>query len=276
MPDLVPADQRIDRHALERIIQRAAELQAREREIGEGLTEAELMQLGDEVGIPGPYLRQALLEERGRSVLESERGVAVWLAGPHKVAAQRTISGERRPLETALNRWMAEGELLQVKRRYPDGTSWEPQQGVFASIKRSLELGGREYILARAREVVGQVVTLDEGRCHVQLVADLGNTLTRQLAGAAVVAGAGTLATGTLVTLGFFVPFAVIPVIVAVPGGFAVARNRRRSVERVQVALEQVLDRLQHSEINPATQVRGSRRSAFGRIADEIKKNLGA
>ena len=32
------------------------------------------------------------------------------------------------------------------------------------------------YALTRAREVVGQVIPLDTGRCHVRLVADLKNT----------------------------------------------------------------------------------------------------
>src|SRR5438046_1275241 len=50
------------REALERIIQRAAELQAGEQDIGEGLTEPELLALGQDVGIPSRYLRQALLE----------------------------------------------------------------------------------------------------------------------------------------------------------------------------------------------------------------------
>ena len=60
----------IDRAALERIIQRAAELQTAEREIGEGLTTDEVLALGREVGIPGRYLQQALLEERTRSPFE--------------------------------------------------------------------------------------------------------------------------------------------------------------------------------------------------------------
>ena len=55
---------RIDRTALERIIQRAAELQTAEREIGDTLTSDELLALGREVGIPVRYLQQALLEER--------------------------------------------------------------------------------------------------------------------------------------------------------------------------------------------------------------------
>ena len=50
----------ISREALERIIKRAAELQASERDIGDGLTENELVALGKDVGIPSGYLRQAL------------------------------------------------------------------------------------------------------------------------------------------------------------------------------------------------------------------------
>ena len=41
---------RIDRAALERIIQRAAELQTAERDMGDSLTSDQLMALGREVG----------------------------------------------------------------------------------------------------------------------------------------------------------------------------------------------------------------------------------
>ena len=60
MSEGIPAP--IDRAALERIIQRAAELQTAEREIGEGLSTEQVLELGREVGIPGRYLQQALLE----------------------------------------------------------------------------------------------------------------------------------------------------------------------------------------------------------------------
>ena len=52
------AGELISREALERIIQRAAELQAAERDIGEGLTKDELLTLGQDVGIPTRYLQQ--------------------------------------------------------------------------------------------------------------------------------------------------------------------------------------------------------------------------
>jgi hypothetical protein len=88
MNDLVPSTSRIDRGALERIIQRAAELQAGERDIGEGLTESELLHLGDEVGIPASYLKRALLEERTRAVATVEPGFTGWLAGPTRLSAR--------------------------------------------------------------------------------------------------------------------------------------------------------------------------------------------
>ena len=64
MPEGTPAG--IDRPALERILQRAAELQAGERDIGHALSPDEVLALGREVGIPDRYLQQALLEERVR------------------------------------------------------------------------------------------------------------------------------------------------------------------------------------------------------------------
>src|SRR5436853_377163 len=83
------AGELIRREALERIIQRAAELQAGERDIGEGLTEADVLALGNDVGIPARYLRQALLEERTRPPVEERGGVLGWLLGPGRLSAQR-------------------------------------------------------------------------------------------------------------------------------------------------------------------------------------------
>ncbi len=276
MNDLVPSTSRIDRGALERIIQRAAELQAGERDIGEGLTEHELLRLGEEVGIPPAYLQRALLEERTRAVATVEPGFRGWLAGPTRLAAQRTVPGEPRRVRDALNQWMTEGELLTVKRRYPEQTSWEAKSDVFSTVKREFKVGGRSYQLSRAKEVVGQVVQLEQGRAHVRLVADLSNTRRAHLSGAAIVAGAGAIASFVGVTLGVMLPVALLPLGLGLLIGFHHARGRRRTMERTQVSLEQVLDRLEHGEIETQPRVEGPRQSAFVRIADEIRKTFGA
>jgi hypothetical protein len=83
----------ISREALDRIIQRAAELQTGERDIGEGLSEPELLALGQDVGIPARYLKQALLEERTRAITAPR---SAWsLAGPAEIAVQRVVPGDR-------------------------------------------------------------------------------------------------------------------------------------------------------------------------------------
>src|SRR5438552_711889 len=83
----------ISRDALERIIKRAAELQAGEREIGEGLTTSEVLALGKDVGIPDRYLRQAMLEEQTRTAPEVATGTWAWLTGPRSIVAHRVVPG---------------------------------------------------------------------------------------------------------------------------------------------------------------------------------------
>src|SRR5437870_1672543 len=188
------AGELISREALERIIQRAAELQAAERDIGEGLTKDELLTLGQDVGIPTRYLQQALLEEQTRTVVEEGHGTLPWLAGPLRLSAARVVPGERAALLKALGGWMEDEELLQVKRRYADRTSWEPKVGAFASIQRALGSKGKTYALARAAEVAGQVTQLEPGFCHVQLMANVQNLRKARLAGAGALAALATAA----------------------------------------------------------------------------------
>src|SRR5256886_2534968 len=89
---------------------------------------------------------------------------------------------------------MEDEELLQVKRRYADRTSWEPKVGAFASIQRALGSKGKTYALARAAEVAGQVTQLEPGFCHAQLMANVQNLRKARLAGAGALAALATAA----------------------------------------------------------------------------------
>jgi len=265
------AGELIRREALERIIQRAAELQAGERDIGEGLTEPELLALGQDVGIPARYLRQALLEERTRPLIEERGGLLGWLVGPGRLSAQRVVSGEPAAVERALDSWMQQEELLQVKRRYPDHTSWEPKVGAFASIQRALGSGGRRFALARATEVAGQVTPLESGFCHVQLFADVRNVRRQRLGIAATLVGMGAAATGVFLALAFLGPFSYLPLLVLGTAAVAALRSHRLQHEQIQIGLEQVLDRLERGEIKPGHVAPGLQANPFLRIADEIR-----
>ena len=65
--------QPVSRLALERVLARAAELQGAagdDSESREALTEGQIVELGKEVGLSAPFLRQALAEERARSMTD--------------------------------------------------------------------------------------------------------------------------------------------------------------------------------------------------------------
>lgn len=268
----------VSREALERIIKRAAELQAGERDIGEGLTSGEVLALGKDVGIPDRYLRQAMLEEQTRTAPEVATGTWAWLAGPRSVVAHRVVPGERAAVEREVSRWMVDEELLQPKRHFPDRTSFEPKAGAFASIQRAIA-GKRRYSLAHAAEVTAQVVQLEPGFCLVRLEADVRPQRAGRITGASVMTVLGWGLTGAVALIA--PPLALAQALMFVPGvgmtigGTLVARSYRGANERLLVALEQVLDRLERGEIRGApaqTALPGAQ--TFVRIAEEVRKAL--
>src|SRR5918911_9272 len=103
----------LDRGALERVLARAAELQARTGEPEEVLTEDQILDLGKEVGLSAEHLRQALAEERTRVALPpDENGLAAKLLGGARVGASRTVPGKPREILNAIDVWMQREECL--------------------------------------------------------------------------------------------------------------------------------------------------------------------
>ena len=268
------ADELIGREALERIIQRAAELQAGERDIGEGLTKEELLALGQDVGIPTRYLQQALLEEQTRSVMEEGRGALAWLAGPARLSAERVVPGDLAAVERALGAWLEQEELLQVKRRYSNHTTWEPKVGAFASIQRALGARGKTFAVSRATEVAGQITRLEAGFCHARLIADVRRPRSQRLWGAAALVAVGAAFAATAPVLGVLALWGFVPAAAALALAIGLARRHRQENERIQIGLEQVLDRLERGDLKPDRALPGQKASTFVRIADEIRKTF--
>ena len=231
---------------------RAAELQANASDPAEEMTEEQLLELGNEVGLTPEHLKQALIEERSRVVLPVEHGMAARLVGPATAMASRTVRGRPEAILQALDTWMQREECLQVKRKFSDRMIWEARRDLIGNIKRGFNIGGRGYQLTRAHEVSGMVIPIDAERVLVRLDANLANVRTaRATSGGLVVAG-GALTTGVLATLGFFVPIAVVPTLIGAIGGYLVMRGQPEIVARAQLALEQVLDRVEHGDVRPS------------------------
>jgi len=240
---------RLDRAALERVLARAAELQVSDTEGAEaGLTEEQLVDVGREVGLSPQHLRQALAEERGRAAVPAERGTMARLFGAAHVHASRTLNATVDGVFSTLDAWLQREDGMQVKRRLPDRMTWEPRSGFFVEFRRWINVAGHGYHLARAQEVAATAVPLDGGRVVVRLDADLSGLRRERVSGGGLVAGGGVMAAGVLVALGFFAPIAVVPAALGLAGGYAVARSHAPHVVRAQLALEQLLDRLERGE----------------------------
>ncbi|HLB08454.1 MAG TPA: hypothetical protein VK617_02905 [Gemmatimonadaceae bacterium] len=240
----------LERAALERALARAAELQAQEADPGElTLTEAQILDVGNEVGIPAKHLRQALAEERSRVAVPVERGRIAALFGAATVSASRTVRGTPAALFDRLDEAMQREESLRVKRRFPDRIAWEPRGGMATEFRRILNVGGHGYRLARAEEVSATVIAVDAERSIVRLDASLANVRSQRLAGGASLLASGGVATGILVALGVMAAVAALPVAAGVVAGYFVARSHGPQVAGAQLALEQMLDRLERGEL---------------------------
>ena len=246
----LPASPALDRSALERVLARAAELQALDADPSEAaVTEEQLLEIGKEVGLSPQHLRQALAEERARVNVPDEKGGVARLFGPAYVRASRTVRGTPDSVLEALDAWMEREESLHVKRRFADRILWEPRPGFATEIRRALNIGGRGYHLSRAHEVAATAVAVDAERVLVRLEANLANVRLQRIASGGVVTGSGALTSGVLVALGFFPALALLPAAAALGGGYILARSHTPLVARAQLALEQVLDRLERGEM---------------------------
>ena len=275
MPDQgLPA--RIDRDALERIIRRAAELQAGSHEIGEGLTTDEVVKLGREVGIPDGYLRQALLEETTRPPASEETRFLDKTVGPVTVVAQRVVQGDSEAVELALAKWMEDNELLTLTRQAAGRLSWEPMGGFPAAIRRSTAAlgGGRKpFMLVKADHVSAVIVPLEPGYCNVVLTASVGKERAAFVSGAAVLGTVGLAASAVLAVMTPFWWIALAPFPLGLAAGWGAVRKFRPVPARVQQGLERALDQLEQSVSKSGQQI-PERPGILGLLADEVRKAL--
>lgn len=267
-PGVSTAQRGLDRRAVERVLARAAELQG----IGGGepdtdaITEDRLLDIAKEAGLTITSVRQAIAEERTRihSDADDDSRWLVRVAGPTAVSASRTIPGDPEGIIAYLDAYMQRDECMQVQRRFADRVTWEARNDWVAAIKRGLRSGGRSYQLSRARQVAATVVPVDENRSLVRLDADLGPSRSNVVRAGGAVTATGVVAGGTFiagasithVALGLALGLAAFPVAAAGAGAYLILRRHHGFAQRMTLALEQVLDRLEYGESRQAAAFR--------------------
>ncbi|MEP6745472.1 MAG: hypothetical protein ABJB33_08235 [Gemmatimonadota bacterium] len=266
---------KFDRAQLDRILQRAAELQAGERDPGEQLNKEELLQLGRDVGIPGKFLEQAVLEEQTR--LPAQRLDGFWdrAAGPAALAAMRVVRGGASQIERAFVDYMEEEELLTVARQSSGRIQWEPLKGFNAAMRRSKAIlggGTKPFMLARALSASASVTPLEPGFVHVTIEADVREARGQFIGGAAAFASLGLAAGIVIGVLG--APFlALAPIPLGLGLGWGVLRRYAPVYQRTQMGLERALDRVERGEVKPPPQI-GPGASIVGAVLAEVRKAI--
>jgi hypothetical protein len=259
LPVPVPGRQTLlDRQALERVLARAAELQGASAlpDSSDLISESQLQDIGNEVGLNPSTIKQALAEERTRINVPEERGLVAQISGAGFATATRTVPGTPRDVLATIDGWMLRDECLQVQRRFADRITWEPQRGLFGKLRRTVNVSGRGYYLMDAGQVSATVMPVDATRVVVRLDADIHASRARRVGIGGFLAAMGAAASGIL-GLGLIVAHiplfiaagsAVVPFAGGTFAAYRVARTHRGVLSSVQLALEQILDRLEHGE----------------------------
>lgn len=268
---------RLDRAALDRVLQRAAEMQVREAEIGDSLTEREVLDLGRQVGIPARFLQQAMVEERSRLAIARPSTLLDAWVGPGEVSAQRVVQGEREGVERALLEWMAKNELMTLQRQQPGRISWERLSPMQSALRRGASVFGAphaRFMLSSAELVSATMTPLEDGYQHVMLSAHLRRMRGSHIGGLAAAASLGTAGSLVLLALGAMAAVAAAPMAAGLAIAYVVKRQYPPVVERVHLGLERVLDYVEQGAVKPAHQLPKRQQGVLELLGGEIRKAL--
>lgn len=234
---------------LEAVIKRAVELQtARETEMTDGLSDAEVVRIGQELGIEQHLVRRAISEVRSRP--PEEQGMLAAVMGPRTVRVARTIRRPAVEVGIFLERYLLETEYMVVERRFPDRTRYVRAAGIGAALGRTFSKVGNRVAPLDLQAVDVGVAVADEDSCVVELTVDLGGERAGYAAGGAGL-GVTTAAMPTAFALVSAAPdlLALLGIPLFAASMLGMRAGYRYSTGKVHDRLEAFLDRLEHGEL---------------------------
>jgi hypothetical protein len=252
----VPSD-KLTRRQVDFVLRRAAEIDTREstghgpgehEDGADGLSVDDVRRLGEEAGLRGGAVSQALMElHRGVSIEPEESGVVAHALGGSRIVVSRVVPAPVDVVRRAVDRFLRE-QLMTVRRHHGARVEWERAQGIWPGLVRSLDFSKRYAFSLVSR--VETVITDESPETSVTFNIDLGDMRRERFAQmglrsamAFAIVGLG----GAAMFPGFGVPdlVALASGGVAASGLFALDRKRYlESKGRVALAPERFLDLL--------------------------------
>ncbi|HEY0023100.1 MAG TPA: hypothetical protein VGB24_09320 [Longimicrobium sp.] len=179
---------RLSSSELEAVIRRAVEIQSATGAPDEGISEGEVLRIGQELGLDAVTVRRAIVDVRGRA--PEEKGTLARVMGPGVVRAARTVRRPPAQVGLLLEEYLLACEYMVVQRRFPDRTRYVRATGVGATFGRAAQKFGSKHKMMELQQLDVAVSAIDDGTALVELSVDVTGTRAG-LAGGAVVGGGG-------------------------------------------------------------------------------------
>ena len=218
----------------EAVIKRAVELQSgSSARLEEGVSDTEVVRIGQELGLDPTTVRRAIAEVRIRPAEES--GALATLVGPGTVRATRVVMRSAASTASQLDRYLRETEFMVVQRRFPDRNRYSRDSGLAAGLGRFARGFSRGHRPLDLKQLDVAISALDAESCLVELSSDLKDARGGLAAG---VLGSGSALAGVGAAFVWATPIADPFMLLAAPivagswyGMRAIYRHMSRSLQ---------------------------------------------
>jgi hypothetical protein len=214
----------------------------------EGISEGEVIRIGQELGIDPVTVRRAITDVRGRP--PEERGLLARTMGPGSLRAARTVRKPAAAVGLLLEEYLVKCEYMVVQRRFPDRTRYVRGTGFAASMGRGMRMFRDSHKAMDLAQLDVSVSALDDDACLVEVSMDTTGTRAGLAAGAAAVGGSAAVGiTAAVLATPIIDPLALLS-LPALAGSWLGMRGIYGAVQNsAQDKLESFLDRLEHNEL---------------------------
>src|SRR3954464_1459683 len=150
---------------LEAVIRRAVELATVQVDAEDRVSEAELIRIGSEIGLPAEKVRQALYEQ---PQLEADPyWYAPYFDSPI-ITSSRVLPGKADTTLVRVEEYISAREYMQLVRRKSGELRFIPAEDAISRLARGLARPGSRFHLAHARRVVVSVQQISDTQTHIR------------------------------------------------------------------------------------------------------------
>lgn len=248
----------IDREQFERVIRRAAELSLRDADAHDQVSEAEVLRIASELGLPAHHVQRALFELPELQVqprwYDRYYGSPIFSVG-------RVVPSEAPLTLKRVEEYLVTREYLQIVRRRGDNIALIPADDTISSLARTFFRSGARHHISKATRVLVNAHPLEDGSAHVRVDVDLSEERRNSANGAAWGGAIGGFIVGGVAAhfTGMASPAAlgVVPEVLAFGGGLAgtfaavfsgAAKNFRNKLQAARLEISGLLDRVEQGE----------------------------